>query len=268
MINNTNMKVIKKRVLVLMLSLTAITSGYGQIKPDQPFDLYILIGQSNMAGRGPITPLIADEHNDHVYMFTKDKQWVIAKHPLHFDKPASVGVGPGLTFGIAIAKAYPGHNIGLIPCAVGGTAIEYWLPGAFDPATKTHPYDDAVERITAAMKFGSVKGVIWHQGESNSSPEKIKGYLDKLADLIKRVRTVTNNPNLPFVVGELGRYRPVYASINAILPQLLPMVPNTALATSENLVHKGDTTHFDGRSAQELGRRYAVQMLKLQSGKR
>jgi len=259
------MKLFKCFVILLILSFFAIGNSNAQSNPAQPFDLYILIGQSNMAGRGVITPEIADETNDHVFMFTKDKQWLIAKHPLHFDKPASVGVGPGLSFGIAIAKAYPGHNIGLIPCAVGGTAIEYWLPGAYDPATKTHPYDDAVERITAAMKFGTIKGVIWHQGESNSSPEKIKGYLDKLADLIKRVRTVTHNPNLPFVVGELGRYRPVYASINTILPQLLPMVPNTALATSENLVHKGDTTHFDGSSAQELGRRYATQMLKLQS---
>ncbi len=239
-----------------------------QNQTQQNLDLYILIGQSNMAGRGPITADIATEHNDRVYMFTKDKQWVIAKHPLHFDKPSVVGVGPGLTFGIAIAQAYPTAKIGLIPCAVGGTPIENWLPGAFDKATNTHPYDDAVERITAAMKYGTIKGVIWHQGESNSSPAKAQLYLAQLSELIKRVRALVGDTTLPFIVGELGRYRPAYATINTELAKLPALVPYTAVATSQDLVHKGDTTHFDGHSAQELGRRFAIQMLKVQQSQK
>ena len=218
-----------------------------------------------MAGRGVITDDIKDEHNDRVYMFTKDKQWAIAKHPLHFDKPAVVGVGPGLTFGIAMAQAYPKAQIGLIPCAVGGTPIEHWAPGQYDAATKTHPYDDAAERIKAAMAYGTVKGVIWHQGESNSKPEKAKLYLTQLTELIQRIRDLAGNQKLPFIVGELGHYRPAYANINNELAKLPALVPLTAVAISEGLVHKGDTTHFDGPSAQELGRRFAVQMLKVQA---
>ncbi|QKJ29024.1 sialate O-acetylesterase [Mucilaginibacter mali] len=255
----------KRTALVQIIILfIAITAGRAQNTPAQPLDLYILIGQSNMAGRGPITTEIANEKDNRVYMFTKDKQWVTAKHPLHFDKPSVAGVGPGLTFGLTMEQSNPQHLIGLIPCAVGGTPIEHWVPGAYDQATKTHPYDDAVERITAAMKYGTVKGVIWHQGESNSSPEKAKDYLAKLMELIQRVRTLVGNPNLPFVVGELGRYRPAYANINTQLAKLPATVPFTALASSEGLVHKGDTTHFDGPSAQEMGRRLAQQMLKVQ----
>jgi hypothetical protein len=257
----------KRYVLSIILPLLLLTvTASAQTQPEQKFDLYILIGQSNMAGRGPITADIRDEHNDRVYMFTKDKQWVIAKHPLHFDKPSVVGVGPGLTFGIVMAEAYPQAKIGLIPCAVGGTPIEHWLPGVYDAATKTHPYDDAVERIKAAMAYGTIKGVVWHQGESNSSPEKAKIYLTQLIELIQRIRDLMGDQKLPFIVGELGRYRPAYANINAELAKLPASVPLTAVATSEGLVHKGDTTHFDGPSAQELGRRMAAQMLKIQAG--
>ena len=264
------MPILKNNALltIILLITFPFVAAKAQTGNDQHFDLYILIGQSNMAGRGPITEGIADEHDDRVYMFTKDKQWVIAKHPLHFDKPKVAGVGPGLTFGITIAQAYPKAKIGLIPCAVGGTPIEHWMPGAYDQATNTHPYDDAVERITAAMKYGTIKGVIWHQGEANSKPEKAKVYLAQLTELIQRVRTLVGNPNLPFVAGELGRYRPAYANINIELAKLPGMVPYTAVASSENLVHKGDTTHFDGPSAQEMGRRMAAQMLKVQASQK
>lgn len=254
----------KTLVTTILLTLTVI-GAQAQNTFQQQFDLYILIGQSNMAGRGYITPEIKDEHNDRVYSFTKDKQWVLAKHPLHFDKPKVAGVGPGLTFGITMAQANPKAKIGLIPCAVGGTPIEHWAPGAYDKATNTHPYDDAVERIKAAMAYGTIKGVVWHQGEANSKPEKAKIYLSQLTELIQRIRTLVGNPNLPFIVGELGRYRPVYANINTELAKLPGMVPLTAVASSEGLVHRGDTTHFNGPSAQEMGRRMAAQMIKVQS---
>ncbi|GAB3905245.1 sialate O-acetylesterase [Mucilaginibacter boryungensis] len=264
------MTILKKAIFlnIILMMICPVVIVQAQDGNDKHFDLYILMGQSNMAGRGPITEDIANEHNDRVYMFTKDKQWVPAKHPLHFDKPKVAGVGPGLTFGITIAQAYPEVKIGLIPCAVGGTPIEHWVPGAYDQATNTHPYDDAVERITAAMKYGIIKGVIWHQGESNSRPDKAKVYLAQLSELIQRIRTLTGNPNLPFVVGELGRYRQAYANINTQLAKLPDMIPYTAVSTSENLVHKGDTTHFDGPSAQEMGRRMAVQMLKIQASQK
>ncbi len=83
-----------------------------QDKPEN-LDIYLLLGQSNMAGRGPVTDANRDEHNDRVYMLNKDGQWVIAKHPLHFDKSVA-GVGPGLAFGITMAHAKPGVKIGLI----------------------------------------------------------------------------------------------------------------------------------------------------------
>jgi len=254
-----------KRHLLLLISLLGTLSTYAQ-QPDPNFELYILAGQSNMAGRGYITDEYKTAGNDRVFMLTKDGKWVQAKHPLHFDKPTA-GVGPGLAFGIEMAKANPKVKIGLIPTAVGGSPIESWLPGALDRATNTHPYDDAVERIKLAMQSGVIKGIIWHQGESNSNrPDQVKKYLEQLKELIGRFRALAGNPNLPFVAGELGRYRP-FGNINEEINKLPSVVPYTAIATTENLVHRGDTLHFDGPSADELGRRYAAKMLMLQKKK-
>jgi len=260
--------ILKLSLINIIIITTVMTKGYSQTSPEQKFDLYILMGQSNMAGRGYITDEFKDVQNDHVYVFTKAQTWVIAKHPLHFDKPAVVGVGPGLAFGIEMAKANPKVLIGLVPCAVGGSPIEHWLPGAYDGATKTHPYDDAVERIKAAMKYGTIKGIIWHQGESNSGAGQAKIYLAQLQELIQRVRDLVGNPNLPFVAGELGRYNHAFLTINEALVPLPATVPYTAVATSQDLTHRGDTIHFDGKSADILGKRYAEKMIELQKTKR
>lgn len=254
----------RRKILLVTAIACFLVKNLSAQNLGRKLDLYLLAGQSNMAGRGPVTDDIKDVHDERVYVFTKDQQWVIAKHPLHFDKPAVAGAGPGLTFGIAMAQANPSVEIGLIPCAVGGTPIESWRPGAYDKATGTHPYDDAVARVKSAMAYGTLKGIIWHQGESNSSPEKASVYLSQLTELIQRFRLMAGNADLPFIIGELGRYRPVYANINRELAKVPALVPFTALVSSEGLVHKGDTIHFDGSSAQELGRRYAASMLKVQ----
>jgi Carbohydrate esterase, sialic acid-specific acetylesterase len=256
----------KIHTLLITVCLAASFSlAHGQQQPDPNFELYILAGQSNMSGRGYITGEFKNEGDSQVYMLNKDNKWVLAKNPLHFDQWFA-GVGPGLAFGIAMRKAAndPKIRIGLIPCAVGGTPIEHWLPGAYDPATNTHPYDDAVVRIKIAMQYGVIKGIIWHQGEANKTPEQARIYLAQLKELIERFRALVNDPKLPFIAGELGRFRPEFSGINNELTKLPVMVPYTAVATAEGLTHRGDTVHFDSPSADELGRRYAKKMLEVQ----
>ncbi|MHB8205989.1 sialate O-acetylesterase [Mucilaginibacter sp.] len=234
-------------------------------QPDPNFELYILAGQSNMSGRGYVTGKYINEGDSKVYMLNKDNKWVLAKNPIHFDQ-SYAGVGPGMAFGIAMRKAAhnPKIRIGLIPCAVGGTPIEHWLPGAYDAATKTHPYDDAVLRIKVAMQYGVIKGIIWHQGEANKTPKQTPIYLAQLKELIERFRALVNDRQLPFVAGELGRFRPEFSGINDQLVKLPAMVPYTAVATAEGLNHRGDTVHFDSPSADKFGKRYAKKMQQLQ----
>ncbi|HEY0670433.1 MAG TPA: sialate O-acetylesterase, partial [Sphingobacteriaceae bacterium] len=239
-------------------------NSVAQQPPYKNLDIYIMMGQSNMAGRGVITPQYQKLQHERVVMLNKDNEWVKATHPVHFDKPKSVGVGPALTFGIAMAEAYPDKKIALVPCAVGGTPIKKWIPGAYDTVTKTHPYDDAVKRIKYAMQYGTIKGIIWHQGEGDSELKASQQYIANLTELINRVRREAGNPQLPFVVGELGRFRKTSHNINNVLPQLSSKVSHTKIVSAEGLWHKGDGTHFDSPSAAEFGRRYAEGMLEVQ----
>jgi hypothetical protein len=252
-----------KKLPIVFLLLISMAVRAQQSTGESDLAIYLLIGQSNMAGRGAVTGKYATEGDPRVLMFNQENKWVPARHPLHFDKPKLAGVGPGLSFGIAMAGATPDHKIGLLPCAVGGTSINKWTEGAYDSATRTHPYDDMVIRVREAMKYGTVKGVIWLQGESDAK-DRSAVYLGKLKALIEKIRLLVNDPKLPFVAGELGTYQPEYALINAELAKLPAEVPFTRVAGSAGFVDKGDGVHFDSPSADAYGVSFAEQMKQLQ----
>ncbi len=111
---------------VALTVLLATASVFAEPAPKQ-MKLFLLIGQSNMAGRGKVE---AQDQvvNPRIFMLTKDLKWVPAKDPVHFDKPAA-GVGLGSEFAREILKADPNASIGLIPCAVGGTSLDQWKTG-------------------------------------------------------------------------------------------------------------------------------------------
>lgn len=238
-------------------------NGITVTAPDPNFHLYNLIGQSNMAGRGVITPEYANISHPRVLMLDKNNQWVIAKHPLHFDKPDAAGVGLGLSFAIKMAEANPDITIGLIPSAVGGTGISAWTEGALDASSGTYPYDDALDRAKYAMQFGVIKGTLWHQGESNRT-NSYTTWPDKVKQLIANLRKEFNDPQMPFIIGEIGHYLENGSNINNLLPQLVADVPYTAMVSAEGLNHKGDGLHFDSPSLVIFGERYAQQMLQVQ----
>jgi hypothetical protein len=237
-----------------------------KLPPKEKFYLFLLVGQSNMAGRGAVA---AEDREPHprVLMLNKAGAWVPATDPMHFDKSAA-GVGLGKTFGIRIADAHPGITVGLIPCAVGGSPIDTWKPGVFYPATKSHPWDDAMRRVHLAMEAGTLKGILWHQGESDSNAALAPGYEAKLHDLIARLRKELDAPEVPVIVGQMGRFTDAPWSdaktlVDKAHRDLPGKVSRTAFVSSEGLHHKGDKVHFDSDSYREFGRRYAAAFQKL-----
>lgn len=246
-------------------------AAFGQEAEASPetIHIYLLIGQSNMAGRGRVT---AEDKQPHprVLTLTKSLQWEKAVDPLHFDKPAVVGVGVGRTFAQTMLETTPDDvTIGLVPAAVGGSPIDSWKPGGYHSQTKSHPYDDMLKRIRHAMKSGQLKGVLWHQGESDSKPPLAEQYEAKLHALIARLRKELDAPDLPFIAGQMGQFaeRPwsdAKKQVDRAHRDLPDKVPHTAFVSSEGLKHKGDQVHFDSASYRELGRRYAKAMRKLQ----
>lgn len=275
---------IKISLVSLFIALTGISVISAQtIRPavrevaeapsdKQNFHLYLLIGQSNMAGRG-----IAEAQDTipdaRVLRLNKEGKWEIAKDPVHFDKPVA-GVGPGLTFGKTMASHDPSVIIGLIPCAVGGSGIDVWKTGEYYKATKTFPYDDAIRRAKEAMRSGILKGIIWHQGESDSSPEKSAAYAAKLKNLIENLRADLDIPGLPFVAGQLPDYQ-IYKTdssgakrintsalaVNKAIESI--KVKNYAFIRAKGTADIGDHTHFNAVSARLMGQRFAEAMIKL-----
>jgi hypothetical protein len=239
-------------MLTLALLLLAQDVDLG---PRENVHVYLLLGQSNMAGRGTVGKEDATSH-PRVFALGKDDRWAAAVEPLHFDKPGA-GVGPGLAFGKAMADADPKARIALVPCAAGGSPIEAWRPGARHEQTKSHPWDDALRRAKLALEKGVLKGILWHQGESN----KPEGHLEKVVELVARLRKELGD--VPFVCGELGRFKEAHAPLNEVLNAVPRSVPRSACVSAEGLEHKGDGLHFDSPSARELGKRYAAAILKL-----
>ncbi len=250
------------------LLLLVLGAGACASPPEQDFHLYILAGQSNMAGRGTVE---AEDREIHprVFVLNKDDEWAPAADPLHFDKPVA-GVGPGFSFGKTLARMNPDVRIGLIPCAAGGSPIDSWKPGGYWEQTKSHPYDDAVNRARIAMKKGVLKGIIWHQGESDSSPEKAPLYGEKLAGLGSRLRADLGIPDLAFVAGTLADFYVKRSSdaetVNRAIRSLPEKLDRVSYIESSGLSAMEDGVHFDAASEREMGRRFARAMMTLIPG--
>jgi Carbohydrate esterase, sialic acid-specific acetylesterase len=255
------------RFIFAFICLTGLlTAQEATLPPKEEFHLFLLVGQSNMAGRGTVAEQDKTPH-PRVLMLSKDGRWMPAVDPMHFDKP-SAGVGLGKTFGRVIAEANPGVTIGLIPCAVGGSPIDTWKPGVFYAPTKSHPWDDTVKRVALAMPAGTVKGILWHQGESDCRPELASAYAAKLHDLVMRLRELVKAPEVPSIAGQMGKFddvpwTPEIVTVDQAHRDLSANVPRTAFVSAEGLKHKGDRIHFDAASCRELGRRYAETFLKM-----
>lgn len=248
------------KIIAYLLLVIAFEAHSQTISEEKSFDVYLLIGQSNMSGRGVLDPK-NNTIQENILMLDKDNNWVIAKDPLHFDKSIA-GVGPGISFAKSMLKGHKKSKIGLIPCAWGGSPIKVWKSGA--EYLDHFPYDEAIARVKIAIQKGGIlKSILWHQGESDNDTEKAKIYLDKLKELIADLRRDLNAPNLPFVAGEIGRFNKKDI-INEIINKLPAEVANTAVVSSKNLKDRGDHVHFNTLSAQKLGKRYAKAMKKLQ----
>ena len=261
-----------RRSLALVALVAALAGCMAQGAPPERaaaperLQLFLLAGQSNMAGRGVVETADRAVH-PRVVMLDRSNAWVPAAEPMHFDKPIA-GVGPGRAFGIAVAEAMPNSRIGLIPTAVGGSPITAWEPGVRYAETGAYPYDDAIRRARIAMRDGELKAILWHQGESDANPAAAPLYAERLRALVERFRADLGVPDLPVIVGQLGRFdgRPWSAShtqVDAAHRELPSRLRNMRYVSAEGLAHKGDTLHFSAAAARELGRRYAQAYLAL-----
>jgi len=233
-------------------------------KPD--FQIFILAGQSNMAGRGKVDEE-SKQAQPRVFALNKESQWQPAVDPLHWDK-TSAGTGIGKPFGEIIAARFPGISVGLVPTACGGSPISTWAPGQSFAQTKSNPWDDCIARTQRAMQDGTVKAILWHQGESDSNPQAAGEHEKKLEDLITRFRTELNAPELPFIIGQLGRFpaKPWDANreaVDAAHQAVAKKMKNVRFVPAEGMNSVGDNLHFDTPSLRAFAKGYADAYLQI-----
>lgn len=228
------------------------------------FHVFILMGQSNMSGYGKLLKEDKTPVSKVVKLPTKgNMQWQPAAHPLH-NRLKSDRFGLGLPFAKEYLKNKPNVTVGLIPVAWGGAGIDKLKKG-------TSIYADTIKKAKYAMTQGIIKGVLWHQGESDTvSQAKVDSYDQKLQQLIADVRKDLSDDKLPFIIGNLaefygtskahsnpGRVKRI-DKVRSVLRSLPKNVKNTGFAESTGCSSPDHhMVHFDRKSYVILGKRYA-----------
>ncbi|WP_126651692.1 sialate O-acetylesterase [Chryseobacterium aureum] len=216
---------------------------------------FLMIGQSNMAGRGYTkeVPLIFDEH----IKMQRNGLWQIMREPINFDRPSS-GVGLASSFAAAWRLDNEHDEIGLIPCADGGTSLDDWAVGGA-------LFENAVSQAKLAQRTSELKGILWHQGENDCSPEKVSRYQEKFSAVIDAFRQQLNIPEVPLIIGGLGDFLPDgilgqyfahYSSVNQELEQFARSHKHCYFVTAKGLTANPDGIHFNARSQRLFGIRY------------
>lgn len=222
-------------------------------------NIFLLMGQSNMVSRASLTEVESLSHQD-ILAFKQD-QWETATEPLHENRQG-LGIELCMTFALELIERNQDVRIGLIPCAEGGTPLERWEEGA-------DLYTRALQMARAAQSAGTIKGILWHQGESDSRSAELAGtYLDRFSAMIGALRRdLGGNEPIPVIVGELGNFLSNYEDsenlfvawqeVNDALRQAAQTLPAAGFVSSEGLEDKGDSVHFNAVALREFGRRYA-----------
>ena len=215
----------------------------------------LLIGQSNMAGRGylhEVTPI----YNENIFML-RNGRWQMMTEPIHFDRSVA-GVGPAASFAQAWCNANKNEQIGLIPCAEGGSSIDEW-------SKESTLFRNAVSEAKFAMENSELIAILWHQGESDGRSKKYKNYYHKLNILVNSFRKELGDLEVPFIVGGLGNYLGKsgfgrscveYDLINQELLKYVENNRNCYFVTGEKLYPNPDGIHINAESQRRFGIRY------------
>ena len=259
----------------------AVSTG----EPDPDFYIFLCFGQSNMEGAarpeaqdlvspGPrflLMPAVDDEQRGR-----KMGEWCEAVPPLC--RPNN-GLTPADYFGRTLVQSLPSNiRVGVIHVAIGGIHIEGFMPEEMENYVKTapswmkgmlkaygnNPYERLVTLARKAQKDGVIKGVLMHQGESNTGDKewavKVQKVYDRLlGDLQLKPEEV------PLLAGEVvqadGKGQCI--AMNKQIQELPKTIHTAQVISSAGCTSGADNLHFDAAGYRELGCRYGEMMARL-----
>ena len=268
-----------RHLFVLLVSIAATTLSQAQqpTQPDENFHIYLCFGQSNMEGCGPIEAQDTMGISDRFLMMAAVDmpqlgrirgEWYRAVPPLTVPYG---GLSPADYFGRTMLENLPKEvKVGIINVAVGGCKIELfdedvcsdYLKGQPDWLKQkardydNHPYQRLIKLARQAQKAGVIKGILLHQGESNTGdrewPHKVKKVYERmLTDLGLSAEEV------PLIAGEVihASQQGACASMNEIIATLPEVIPTAHVISSDGCASANDKLHFTSEGYRILGRR-------------
>lgn len=251
---------------------------------DKNFHIYLCFGQSNMEGNARFEPQDTMVNSRFKVMEAVDcpnlgrvkGQWYTAVPPLC---RCRTGLTPADYFGRMLVDSLPEKiKVGVINVSIGGCKIELFDKDKYETYITTapnwmlgmikeydgNPYQRLVDMAKLAQRDGVIKGILLHQGESNTNdtawPSKVNiVYTNLLKDLKLKAKEV------PLLAGELvhADQGGVCASMNAIIATLPKIIPNAHVISSSGVPDSRDNLHFNAEGYRILGKRYAGKMLEL-----
>ena len=264
----------KSRFFLLCCCVLLCGGIFNVSAQEKEYDVFLLIGQSNMAGRGHMIDGDEDVIGKNVFILDDNGEIVPARNPLNqyssIRKDMSMQrICPGYGFAKKLSKKTK-RKILLVVNARGGTTMDQWAKGSEEGY-----YEEAVRRTRQAMKYGTLKAILWHQGCGDSRKSKV--YMGKLSAFVSSMREDLN-ADVPFIAGELGQWRPIVNDFNAMIHTISANIPNSDWVSSEGCIpivtkrSNGEPDlkdpHFDRKSQILLGHRYADKVMKMCYGKK
>ncbi|CAI9115860.1 OLC1v1016867C1 [Oldenlandia corymbosa var. corymbosa] len=255
-------------VQFLLLLLGMISPLYATAA-NRPTNIFILAGQSNMAGRGGVRHHVWDgiippecKQDPFIFRLNAKLTWEPAKEPLHkdIDLNETTGIGPGMAFANTVLNNDSGFGtIGLVPCAVGGTSIREWEHG-------TLLYNQLVNRTNVARKGGGrIRAILWYQGESDSiTRQDATSYEKNLKRFFTNLRVDLRLPVVPIIQVALPSISYRYDDI-VRQTQGGMKLQNLLYVDANGLELQDDQMHLTTQSQVRLGKRLADAFLQFQS---
>jgi len=273
-----------KTKIGLILIVSVLLSGMKAFSQDPDFHIYLCFGQSNMEGAARVEP--QDTTVDDRFLVLEAVncpdigrtmgQWYPAVPPLC---RCRTGLSPADYFGRTMVENLPKNiRVGIINVSIGGCKIELFDKDNYKEYVSTapgwmtnmineydgNPYARLVEMAKLAQKDGVIKGILLHQGESNTNdsiwPQKVKIVYDNL------MKDLNLNPkDVPLLAGEMvsAAEGGACASMNAIIATLPQTIANSYVISSDGCAGRPDHLHFTAEGYRMLGRRYAARMLSV-----
>lgn len=220
----------------------------------------LLIGQSNMSGRGHASEVEPIQNKD--ILVARNGRWRPMYVPVNPDR-VTAGINLAESFADLYAKE-KGVQVGLIPCADGGTCLDQWTVGGL-------LFDHACYMAKLAQRTSTIAAVLWHQGESDCSAERWPLYEEKLLKILDAFRDRLGLSDVPFLLGGLGDFLKDcdrsdkfvnYVHINDALKRVVTQRERMGFVSAEGLGANADNLHFSAAALREFGVRYYEEFLK------